>query len=947
MRRYIAYLALSAAMLVASGAAIAPTVLKMDADLAYADGQTLYFKASLYEAESTNGNYGVVEQDGSLTFLGETDVDNAGEYIVSDIAATMRERLDTWGISEYEVRTQGYDTIAVSLRTPYDASITYSQITDYLSFAGQDYELDASNTTADSSDEDGAYNHNDRWETLLDGQVARIEEIDMNSYSVPVVVMPIASGTENKDAFLKLLEYCANNTTAAETDENGEVTKQAVTCSVVLWADRTETDKYEDRGTNPLISAKVVGEWNASGDQCVWYASDDTDKANPQFQMIPSSAAITSEGQYDPNQTKAAYEAAVYLRNKLNASNYSYKNAAGIDTRYSVSFLYSEPAAASVENFAALGDWTLTLASTRTLWSIVAIIGVMAVVLAFFERMLAFHHVANVMVVGVSSLLLFSAMGAQFNIASLLALAAVSLVTLFGSLIYSRRLKDEMYKGRTLKKANQEAAKRTVLPIVDAGVITAVFGVFLYALGGDIASKAGVMLVIGGLLSIAANLILTRLQFWLLSNDSTFPSHVQHWLGIHTDKVPNLAEEEKQSYFGPYAERDFTKGKKIASIAMGVLLLAGMGTMIGFGVANNGDVYNDAAYQGGGTVLRIDVRTDSSDNAYVLAYSESGKIYNADAAENTHDDVFHQYTIDGKTLAELTANFNIASSKTVYTLEGASDKPTEYHWYYYEAELSAKLDEENHVIQVWNGTSFVDAGYTSLYDLAESMVGGNEKNLVISFKQVSSATMTPYLWQIALGLGIGFAVNLVYMVIRYRPSRGIAATVLAMASSYLGVAFFVITRISTSPIVALGAIPVAIVGMLLGLFALNDEKNIYRDSREKEKNTLAFRSECLDLALARNADSTITYFLVAWLFAILALFGPIAYFNAHLSMVIGLAFALMASLVLLVPGSKLLAGLFAKIKFKPRKKKKKSGGQLMKKRSSAEPEEAIFIGIND
>ena len=949
MRRYIAYLTLSAAMLIASGAALAPTVMNMDADLAYAEGQTFYFKASEYLDESQNGNYGVADQYGALEFLTEDDIDKNGEYIVEDIAATMRTRLDTWGISEYEVKTQGYDTIAVSLRTPKDSSIQYNYLKDYLSFSGQDYEIDASNTTADSSDEDGAYNHNSKWETLLDGQTARIEEIDMNSYSVPVVVMPIANDEESKDAFLKLLEYCAKNTQEEEKDDDGNVTQEAKACSLVLWSNRLESDKYEDK-SNPNIGAKIIGEWNASHDQCVWYASDDDkeNKTNPHLQLIPKSDATSGES-YDPNHTKEAYEAAVYLCNKLNASNYSYTNSSNVETKYAVSFTYSETAKASVENFVELGAWTMALSSTRTLWASIGIIVALAIVLAFYERIFAIHHVANVMAVGVSSLLLFSAFGSQFNIAALIGLGVTAAITLFGSLYYSRKLKDELYKGRTLKKANQEASKKSTLPIIDFGVIAIIVGIFVYIFGGDIASKAGVMLVSGGVLSIAANLILTRLQFWLLANDSTFPSHIQKQLGIQTDRIPNLAEEEKQTYFGAYAEKDFTKGKKISLVALCLLLLGGIGTMIGFGIANNGDVYNDASYRGGGTVLRIDLRADKENQVYALQYSEEGKIFNEDAAKDSHDDIFHQYRINGKTLAELTSNFSVSESpKVVYSVEAGAETPTEYHWYYYQAELANKLiDDNNLLIENWNGNAWANTGYTSLEDLSTALIMGDDANIIVSFKQIDAATLTPYLGQIALGVGIGLACVLLYMVIRYRPSRGIAATLLVTSTSYLSVAFFTITRIATAPVAGLAAIPVAVIGMGLTIFILASEKNIYRESREKDKTTLEFHNQCLDLALRRESGTTIIAFLLAWAIAIIALLGPYAYFMPHLGWVIGLAFTLMAILTLMVPFALVLAKAFSKIKFKPIKKKKKKGGQLMKKRNSAEPEEAIFIGIND
>jgi len=953
MRRYIAYLALGSAMMLAASAMIAPTMKKLDTDIAYSDGQTFYFKASHYEDESLNGNYGIIESGGELSFLSEEDVDNEGEYIISDIATTMRERLDTWGISEYEVLTQGYDTVAVTLRTPKDASEQYSYLKDYLAFSGQHYELDASNTSSDSSDEDGAYNHNDKWETLLDGQTARIEEIDMNSYSVPVVVVPIAEGDDNKDAFLKLLEYCADNTTEDEKDDEGNVTQEGKTCAVVLWANRVETDKYEDRSSNPNVNAKIIWEGTAVNDNAVYYASDDDkeNKVNPALQLIPRSAATSGET-YDPTKTKEAYEAAVYLRNKFNASAYEYKNSLGQDTRYSVSFTYSETTKATVEALVGYGNWGQENPnSTQTLWTMVITLVVMGLVLIAFERLLALHHLANVMVVGVSSTLLYIALGTQFNIATLIALGVVALVTLFGSLYQSRRMKDELYKGRTLKKANQEASKKAVLPIVDAGVITVIIGIFLYILGGDIANKAGVMLVIGGLLATAANLILTRLQFWLLSNDSYFPSHIQRQLGIAMDKIPNLANEEKQTFFGTYAERDFTKGKKVLSIAMSALVLAGIGFMVGFGIANNGDVYNDASYQDGNTVLRIDLRSDNNDNIYALAYNEAGRIYDEDAAKDSTADIFHQYKINGKTLAELTSSFTVSESpKVVYSTDAGSDTPTEYHWHFYQAVLNTKLAEDGNTILVYNPAteSFEDAGYNTLTDLAAALVNAEDQNVIVSFKQVSTKTLTPYLWQIALGAGVGLAVAMVYMVLRYRPSRGLAISILVAGTSYLAVAFFAITRIATAPIAGLAMIPVTVIGLVMSLFTLAQEKNIFHDSREKEKNTLAFRSECLELAAKRESHTTIVFFLLAWLFAIVG-FGlsPVAYCMPYLGLVIGFAFTLAAILVLLVPFTKLFAGLFSKIKIKPRKKKAKQGGQLLKKRNSAEPEESIFIGIND
>ena len=99
MRRYISYIAMCATLLIGIGASVSPLMKTMNSDLAYADGKTLYFKASHYEENSVNGNY----QD----FLAAEDINASGQPVINDLANTVKARLDNWGMSEYEVKVQG------------------------------------------------------------------------------------------------------------------------------------------------------------------------------------------------------------------------------------------------------------------------------------------------------------------------------------------------------------------------------------------------------------------------------------------------------------------------------------------------------------------------------------------------------------------------------------------------------------------------------------------------------------------------------------------------------------------------------------------------------------------------------------------------------------------------------------------------------------------------
>lgn len=153
--------------------------------------------------------------------------------------------------------------------------------------------------------------------------------------------------------------------------------------------------------------------------------------------------------------------------------------------------------------------------------SILVGVVLLVVILALFEKIFAVSHIAVALVTAVAAFASFIAFGSQFNIAALIGLVATVLVSLFQSLFYTSRLKNEIYKGRTLKKAHQEASKASVWPMVDAGIVAIVLGVCLYLLGGSALRAGGVMIALGGFYSLFASLLLSRFLLWLACNDNT------------------------------------------------------------------------------------------------------------------------------------------------------------------------------------------------------------------------------------------------------------------------------------------------------------------------------------------------------------------------------------------------------------------------------------------
>ena len=961
MRRYISYLLLCGATLLGVGASVAPTVLSMDSDMAYESGKTMYFKAAAYDETTQNGNY----TDGEGKFLDY--IDGASKQPIEYIADTMRERLDAFGLSGYKVETQGSDTLAVTVRARKDSETLYGYLEKYLAFSGGDYELDASMITGTD------YAYNDHWADIIDGQTATIVDMEQGQYNVPTVVIPIKDGSEYKEAFDNLVKYCKDNTTEADEEKGTE----ASSCLIVIWSNRTETDTYEASSSDANIAGKIVSMANPSN--AVYYESSDSDQEHPFLRLIPNSTATSGET-YDPSKTAEAYDAARNLMLTINAGKFQYDalkaNSASEAPQYAVTFTYSEKTAASVEYLVKAGDWNRSLSLSRTLIATACAVVLLVVVLAFFQRILTLLGLATMSITAFSSLAVYVAFGTPFNIAALIGLICSAFIGLFGSMYYGAKLKEEIYKGRTLKKAHSEAVRKALLPTLDISVVAILLGIFLYALAGDVASKAGVMLVLGGFFGFLASVLYTRIGGWFLCNDSTMASKFAGQLGIQENKIPDLIKEEKQTYFGPLADRDFSKGKKISLIATAAFLLAGIGASIGWGIASNGQsFFNSSSYESAAPVLRLDVRSNQSNVISLTSLSEESRLLDANFDENDPEDLFHIYKIEGKYLADyVSGDVNLSStSKSVYTGQGEGGQT--YYWFYYQIELGknssvftkAIADGSALNVEKWNGTAYTSLGSNiTLSDLSSDIIaetvggavtttnsGAYSNDVYVTFSAVKPADLTPYLWQVTLGLGVGIATVLVYFVLRYRPSRGIVAGLVVASSAFIATSFFILTRIATSPVISLGSIPVALLAAGLAIFILGAEKEIYREAKEKDKNTAEFRATCLAQATSREAHVVLFFALLAFYVGICFFgFGPVMYRNAFLAWILGLAFALSLVLTAMSYCSAKLGKQFAKITFtrnasSKKKKKAKQGGQLMKKRTSAEPEESIFIGIND
>ena len=158
-----------------------------------------------------------------------------------------------------------------------------------------------------------------------------------------------------------------------------------------------------------------------------------------------------------------------------------------------------------------------------------------------------------------------------------------------------------------------------------------------------------------------------------------------------------MLKEEKQSYFGPYEKNDFTKSKRVVGILAGLVSIAGIVTMITFGVLK-GTVYNDSTSQAEQTVLMIEARSDKSD-ANTNPIKSITSIYD----ETDNGCLLKNVFLDGVDFSSKYSAIEVSETPlTVYD----SESTVSHYWYYFKVTFSDHydLDKQDYAFTITDGS---------------------------------------------------------------------------------------------------------------------------------------------------------------------------------------------------------------------------------------------------
>ena len=745
MRRLWSYIILTGASLLLMGSTFTNVFKQSTSNIEYSDGREMVFRIS--------------EKD-------ETELEEKrddGKTPAEVIANNMIERLDSLKITNYVVSTESYDTVKVTLHQETESN--YSNVQHLMSFNG---------SLALSSKLNDFYVNSNEEEKFLNGK-AYMETKD----NYPTINIPV--GDHFKDLLEIVKGYADDkNTDAAESQSSGEEGEEAsYTYNLYLWHDYVEgdtfakTDSSNEEEYDPHVAEKIFMSFNVDD------IEDDAEKLTAYVNIQDAN----SNQKYEAKEVRKAFDTARYYVSLINSGSLDYK----------VTFLYSNNVDAITEKLVSTDGyvlWTSTLRAT-----LVCILIISLFLFVFFR--LGTLSVATLTLgsvfAGIGSVILFTA---EFNAAGLIALCAVAITSLFSGVLYLTKLKEEAYRGRSLKKANSEASKKSLLPIVDFNVVLIIVGVFAYVFGAPLMRTFSIIAVIGGLASLILNTVGLKGLMWLATNTTKLQGKYEVF-GIDAEKVPNVLKEEKQTYFGSYADKDFTKKKLPVGIIASILFVAGLTGMIVFGAINKGAVYNNGSSN---QATEIFIETDTKNTLITESVVRSviSNIYtyngeddkNAKSLESQVDEIIY------KTREDTGEDKNDIINYTYYVVKLNTKIDSNTNAYYVEKNEQGEETMERILSKDNDGISGlltarlrIDPTDNSERDSAVTADVKAVKN--ISAQQPEFA---PVIW----GTLVSIAVSAFYLLLRYRLSRGLAAFIIPTVITGGIAGFFALTRLAVT-----------------------------------------------------------------------------------------------------------------------------------------------------
>lgn len=881
MRRLIAYISLAVSLIVATALTIIAPIKGLNSNLEYTNGREFVYRISPKANED-----GVVVDD----FL-PTDA-------IDEIFDVMDTRMETFGVSEYQLAKEGNDVIRATASLEGDQ---YDRLRVYLNYNANftiRIAKDDETTAIATADE------------MFENVQARIEY--RGPY--PFIIIPLSNPVWFQDNIVSVAEKIQQE--EQQPTEDGSQPTIVDNAKIVIWSDfNPDTDSYDKSKEDNEVAGKLFLSFDY---RSMFWNEDKTEIA-----VASPIDGYNEQNSYTTQQIRQATETARFMVNVFNAGTLN----------YDVDFLFENKIVAPTVESLLVFSQRDRVALSRTLIALSLAFIFLFAVIGLIYRLPVLGVISSFMLTMLGTLLLFNAISVEISTSALIGFVFVGLLAVFGSVTYLSKFRNEVYRGRSFKKAHIEANRRSSVYNLDALIVSLIVGVVSYFTAGPAVIGFGTVLIFGSIVGLVSILFHNTILYWLLANNTATQKNYKVY-GIDAHKVANLLENEKPSYFGRFASTDPRQKSKLYTTIFSSVLVAGIVTLSIFASL-------------GRTPFALQVQDDNLTRIY-LRVSENSSI-TPSSQTLSPDKILGSITFEGEAL-ELVKDGNLVAYEThaYSTKTGEGDNVITTNYTYLVYEIVGEFNGEESV--VYDFTTLSLSGNAPLIDALTEIVEAIDSNAIVSVNHVQKQAVSPSVNSVVLVSLITIGFTSLFIAIRFGLAKGLSNLLVTSSVSVGVLLFFIATRITVHPLTAIGALVAVLTVALINVIIHNYQKDLKRDSffrdlEVKEKERLGLTMSLTPLY--------VIYILASVVFIFFMAIAPYVVSMVYTSVLLAVLIALLATTRLNLTVNEVLGSFLAKvrnIKIKLPKSKaalhRENARRNVRGRTN-EPEEALIIGIND
>ena len=234
---------------------------------------------------------------------------------------------------------------------------------------------------------------------------------------------------------------------------------------------------------------------------------------------------------------------------------------------------------------ASFGDDTLQ----KTL--IAGVIGVVliGVILIAIYHFAGFVSTISMLLYTFLVFLVFWLVGGVLTLPGIAALVLGIGMSVDSNVITFARIKEELYKGKSLPLAFKEGVKCSFSAILDSNLTTLIVAIIMFIFGESSIKGFATMLIITVIVTMFTMVFLTRILLNLFVKTNYFNDKTKLFIGVKKEDIPNVSKNEKVKKI-PFPKIDFLKNRKLFAGVSVIIILVGAVT-IGFCGLNLGIDY--------------------------------------------------------------------------------------------------------------------------------------------------------------------------------------------------------------------------------------------------------------------------------------------------------------------------------------------------------------------